>query len=136
MSAARACPPRSSWPSSRADSAHWHWQETTKADIDPLTEQLNKALTFTVTQRSTGKTAEGKFVTAEIEGIYQPTLALRFAGESDFQVMYDRMSSADRTNCQSLLKSFDAPLRQLDKMFQAFDKKRKEFEKLNPLKGL
>lgn len=108
----------------------------TKADIDPLTEQLNKALTFTVTQRSTGKTAEGKFVTAEIEGIYQPTLALRFAGESDFQVMYDRMSSADRTNFQSLLKSFDAPLRQLDKMFQAFDKKRKEFEKLNPLKGL
>ena len=107
-----------------------------KADIDPLTEQLNEALTFTVMQRSTGKTAEGQFVTAEIEGICQPTLALRFAGESDFQVMYDRMSSADRANLQSLLKSFDAPLRQFDKFFQAFDKKRKEFETLNPFKGL
>ena len=57
----------------------------TKADIDPLTEQLNKALTFTVTQRSTGKTAEGKFVTAEIEGIYQPTLALRFPAKATFR---------------------------------------------------
>ena len=110
--------------------------EPTKADIDPMTEQLNQALTYTVKQRSTGKTAEGKFVTAEIEGIYQPALALRFAGESDFQVMYDRMSSADRTNFQSLLKSFDAPLRQLDKLFQAFDKKRQEFIALNPFKGL
>lgn len=110
--------------------------QPTKADIDPLTELLNQALTYTVTQRSTGKTAEGKFVTAEIEGVYQPTLALRFAGESDFQVMYDRMSSADQANLQSLLKSFDAPLRQLDKLFQAFDKKRKEFEELNPLKGM
>jgi hypothetical protein len=110
--------------------------QPTKADIDPLTEQLNKALTFTVKQRSTGKNAEGKFVTAQIEGVYQPTLALRFAGESDFQLMYDRMSSADRTNFQSLLKSFDAPLRQVDKFFQAFDKKRKEFDTLNPFKKL
>jgi hypothetical protein len=110
--------------------------QPTKADIDPLTDQLNKAVTFTVKQRSTGKTAEGKFVTAEIKGINQPTLALRFAGESDFQVMYDRMSSADRANLQSLLKSFDAPLRQLDKIFQAFDKKRKEFDTVNPFKGL
>lgn len=110
--------------------------QPTKADIDPLTEQLNKALTFTVKQRSTGKNAEGKFVTAQIEGVYQPTLALRFAGESDFQLMYDRMSSADRTNFQSLLKSFDAPLRQIDKFFQAFDKKRKEFDTLNPFKKL
>ncbi len=108
----------------------------TKAAIDPMTEQLNQALTYTVKQRSTGKTAEGKFVTAEIEGIYQPTLALRFDGESDFQVMYDRMSSADQANLQSLLKSFDAPLRQFDKLFQAFDKKRQEFKELNPLKGL
>ena len=110
--------------------------QPTKADIDPLTELLNNALTYTVRQRSTGKTAEGKFVTAEIEGIYQPTLALRFDGESDFQVMYDRLSSADHANFQSLLKSFDAPLRQFDKLFQAFDKKLQEFKKLNPLKGL
>lgn len=108
--------------------------QPTKADIDPMTEQLNQALTYTVKQRSTGKTAEGKFVTAEIEGIYQPALALRFAGESDFQVMYDRMSNEDRTNFQSLLKSFDAPLRQLDKLFQAFDKKLQEFKAVNPLK--
>ena len=75
-------------------------------------------------------------MTAEIEGIYQPALALRFDGESDFLGMYDRMSSADQANLQSLLKSFDAPLRQFDKLFQAFDKKRQEFKELNPLKGL
>ena len=110
--------------------------QPTKADIDPMTEQLNQALTYTVKQRSTGKTAEGTFVTAEIEGINQPALALRFAGESDFLVMYDRMSNEDRTNFQSMLKSFDAPLRQFDKLFQAFSKKLKEFKELNPLKGL
>lgn len=110
--------------------------QPTKADIDPMTEQLNQALTYTVKQRSTGKTAEGTFVTAEIEGINQPALALRFAGESDFLVMYDRMSNEDRTNFQSMLKSFDAPLRQFDKLFQAFSKKLQEFKELNPLKGL
>jgi hypothetical protein len=110
--------------------------QPTKADIDPLTEQLNEALTFTVMQSSTNKTAEGKFVTAEIDGIYQPALALRFAGESDFQVMYHRMSTTDCANYQSLLKSFDAPLRQLDKLFQAFDKKRSEFDAVNPFKKL
>ena len=99
-------------------------------------EQLNEALTFTVKQSSTNKTAEGKFVTAEIEGIYQPALALRFAGESDFQVMYHRMSTTDCANYQLLLKSFDAPLRQLDKFFQAFDKKRSEFDAVNPFKKL
>ena len=110
--------------------------QPTKADIDPLTEQLNEALTFTVNQRSTGKAAEGKFVTAEIEGIYQPALALRFAGESDFQVMYYRMSATDCANYQSLLNSFDAPLRQLDKFFQVFDKKRSEFDTINPFNKL
>ena len=104
--------------------------------ITRTTEQLNEALTFTVMQSSTNKTAEGKFVTAEIEGIYQPALALRFAGESDFQVMYHRMSTTDCANYQSLLKSFDAPLRQLDKLFQAFDKKRSEFESVNPFNKL
>ena len=110
--------------------------QPTKADIDPLVEEMNEALTFTTDQRSTGIVADGKFVTAEIEGIYQPALALRFVGESDYQVIYDRMSSEDRANYQSLLKSFDAPLRQLDKMFQAFDQKRKDFEKVNPFKSL
>lgn len=108
--------------------------QPSKADIDPLTEQLNEALTFTTDQRSTKVSAEGKFVTANIDGIYQPALALRFAGESDFQVIYDRMTSADRANYQSLLKSFDAPLRQVDKLFKAFAQKRSEFEKVNPFK--
>ena len=110
--------------------------QPTKADIDPLSEQIDGALSFTVKQESTGITAEGKIVTALIEGIYQPALALRFAGESDFKVMYDQMSAEDRANYQSLLKSFDAPLRQVHKMFQAFDQKRKDFEKVNPFKNL
>ena len=112
-----------------------HGTQPAKADIEPLSEQLDKALSFTVEQRSNGISAEGKIVTAIIEGAYQPALALRFKGESDYQVMYDNLSSTDRANYQSLLKSFDAPGRQLDKLFQAFDKKRKEFEEVNPFKG-
>ena len=107
-----------------------------KADIDPLSEQLDKALSFTVEQRSTGITAEGKIVTAQFNGIYQPAIALRFSGESDFKVLYETMSKDDRANYESLLKSFDAPLRQLSKIFKAFDTKRKDFDKVNPFKGL
>ena len=107
-----------------------------KADIDPFSEQLNKAFTFTVEQRSTGVKAEGKIVTAEFDGLNKPALALRFAGEKDFKVMYETMTGTDRDNYESLIKSFDAPLRQLDKMFQAFNKKRQEFEKVNPLNKL
>lgn len=105
-----------------------------KADIDPLTDQLNQALSFTVEQKSTGITAEGKLVTANLHGIVQPALALRFDGESDFKVMYDCMSDADLANYEALLQSFDAPGRQLNKLFNAFDQKRKEFEKVNPFK--
>ena len=105
-----------------------------KADIDPLTDQLNQALSFTVEQKSTGITAEGKLVTANLHGITQPALALRFNGESDFKVMYDCMSDADLANYEALLQSFDAPGRQLGKLFNAFDEKRKAFEKVNPFK--
>jgi hypothetical protein len=112
------------------------YREHDKADLDPLLEQLNKAVSFTVEQKSTGITAEGKIVTANIEGIYQPALALRFSGESDFTMVYDNMSEADRANYRSLVKSFDAPIQQLYKMFNVLNQKRQDIKNLNLFKGL
>ena len=105
-----------------------------KADMDPLTEQLNKSFTFKVTQKSTGITADGILVTALIDGVYRPAVALRFNGESDYKVLWDQMNEKDRANYEKLLKSFDEPGRMLHKLFLAFDQKRSEFEKVNPFK--
>jgi hypothetical protein len=60
-------------------------------------------------------------------------LALRFEGEKNFQVMNDNLSEKDRANYESLMKSFDAPGLQLQKLFDAFAKKREEFKKISNL---
>lgn len=108
-------------------------QQPAKEVIDPLTNDLNDALSFTVKQRSTNTTAEGILMTAEINGRYKPALALRFEGEKSFQVMNDNLSEKDRANYESLMKSFDAPGLQLQKLFDAFAKKRDEFKQLSNL---
>ena len=108
-------------------------QQPAKDVIDPLTDDLNNALSFTVKQRSTNITAEGLLMTAEINGRYKPALALRFEGEKSFQVMNANLSEKDRANYESLMKSFDAPGLQLQKLFDAFAKKREEFKKISNL---
>ena len=95
----------------------------TKEDMDKLTEQLNQSFTFKVNQLSTGITAEGTLVTANIDGIFKPSVALRFEGETDYKVMWDQMNEKDHANYESLLKSFDEPGRKLDKLFKAFKQK-------------
>ncbi len=106
----------------------------TQADIDPLVEELNKSLTFSVSQKSTGITADGKLMTAKINDHLVPALALRFKGESEFQVMNYNLTDADRENYNALMHSFDAPGRQLQKLFDAFVQKRDEFNEFNPFK--
>lgn len=114
-------------------SRQYKGQQPAKEVIDPLTDDLNNALSFTVKQRSTNITAEGLLMTAEINGRYKPALALRFEGEKSFQVMNANLSDKDRANYESLMKSFDAPVLQLQKLFDAFAKKREEFKKISNL---
>ena len=94
-----------------------------KEDIDKLTEQMNQSFTFKVRQLSTNITAEGKLVTANIDNIFRPSVALRFEGETDYKVMWEQMSENDHANYESLLKSFDEPGRKLDKLFKTLQQK-------------
>lgn len=106
----------------------YHDQQPDKSIIDPMTAQLNQCIAFTVTQKSTGVKADGMLITSDIKGSYQPALALRFKDEADYQVMYDNLSAKDLANYESLLQSFDAPGRQLHKLYNAFNEKRKEIQ--------
>ena len=108
-------------------SRQYRGQQPAKEVIDPLTADLNNAISFTVKQRSTGITAEGTLLTAEIDGRYKPALALRFEGETDFQVMHDNLTDKDRANYNSLVSGFDAPYRQLQELLMAISNKVKEF---------
>lgn len=109
-------------------------QQAPKETIDPWTDLLNKSLTYTVTQKSTGVKAEGKFITSTIAGHTLPSFALRFSGETDFQVIHDRMNPTDRQNYENLLKSFDEPLTAINALLKAFQDKGVELKGFNPFK--
>ena len=84
---------------------------------------LNQSVTFTVTQKSTGVKAEGKFVTSVIDGDNLPSVALRFKGENDFRVIHDRLSPSDRQNYEALLKSFDEPFTAVNALLKVIQQK-------------
>jgi len=84
---------------------------------------LNKSLTYTVTQKSTGVKAEGKFITSVIDGDNLPSIALRFKGESDFHVIHDRMSPTDRQNYEALMRSFDEPFTAVNALLKVIQDK-------------
>ena len=105
-------------------------QQHSKETIDPWTDMLNQSLTFTVTQKSTGVKAEGKFITSVIDGDNLPSVALRFKGESDFHVIHDRLNPTDRQNYEALLKSFDEPFTAVNALLKAIQDKGEEFKAL------
>ena len=105
-------------------------QQPSKETIDPWTDMLNQSLTFTVTQKSTGVKAEGKFITSVIDGDNLPSVALRFKGESDFHVIHDRLNPTDRQNYEALLKSFDEPFTAVNALLKAIQDKGEEFKAL------
>jgi len=109
-------------------------QDVPKETIDPWTDLLNKSLAFNVTQKSTGVKAEGKFITSTIAGHNLPSFALRFNGETDFQVIHDRMNPTDRQNYEALLKGFDEPLMAVNALLKAFQDKGVELKEFNPIK--
>ena len=109
-------------------------QDVPKETIDPWTDLLNKSLTYSVTQKKTGVTAEGKFVTSLFAGHNLPTFALRFQGESDYQVVHERMNATDRQNFEALMKSFDEPLVAVNALLKAIQDKGVELKQFNPFK--
>lgn len=109
-------------------------QDVPKETIDPWTDLLNQSLTYNVTQKSTGVTAEGKFITSTIAGHNLPSFALRFNGETEFQVVHDRMNPTDRQNYEALLKSFDEPLMAVNALLKAIQDKGVELKEFNPFK--
>lgn len=98
-------------------------QHASKETIDPWTDMLNKSITYTVTQKSTGVKAEGKFITSVIDGDNLPSIALRFKGESDFHVIHDRMSPTDRQNYVALMRSFDEPFTAVNALLKVIQDK-------------
>ena len=113
-----------------ANALKYRKQQPSKETIDPWTDLLNKSVSFTVTQQSTGVTAEGKFITSVIDGDNLPSIALRFEGESNFQVIHDRMNPTDRQNYETLMKSFDEPFAAVNALLKAIQDKGEEFKAL------
>ena len=109
-------------------------QNVPKETIDPWTDMLNESLTYTVTQKTTGVKAEGKFLTSLIAGRNLPSFALRFKGESDFRVIHDRMNPTDLQNYEALLKSLDEPLVAINGLLKAIQDKGVELKEFNPFK--
>ena len=99
--------------------------------IDPWTDMLNQSVTFTVTQKSTGVKAEGKFITSNIADVNLPSLALRFKGESDFHLIHDRMNATDRQNYETLLKSLGEPLNVLNGLLKVIQDKGVELKEMS-----
>ena len=113
-----------------ANALKYRKQQPSKETIDPWTDLLNKSVSFTVTQQSTGVTAEGKFITSVIDGDNLPSIALRFEGESNFQVIHDRMNPTDRQNYETLMNSFDEPFAAVNALLKAIQDKGEEFKAL------
>ena len=117
-----------------ANALKYRKQQPSKETMDPWTNMLNEAVAFTVTQKSTGVKAEGKFITDVIDGDNLPSVAVRFKGESDFHVIHDRMSTTDRQNYEALLKSFDEPFVAANALLKAIQDKGVELKAFNPFK--
>lgn len=94
--------------------------------IDKYTQELNSLIHFTVRQKNTGITAQGKLLTAvknNQNGEYQPVLALQFKGETEPLAMFDRMSQADQENYKMMLDSFTPLVNEISEMLIVARKK-------------
>ena len=114
-----------------ANALKYRYQQPSKETIDPWTDMLNHSVAFTVTQKSTGVKAEGKFITSFFDGDYLPSVALRFKGESDFQVVHDRLNPTDHQNYEALLKGFDEPYNAINALLKAIQDKGKELKAIS-----
>lgn len=100
-----------------------------KEAVDVYTQQLNGVLEFSVIEKNTGISADGSLLTILKEGEYQPAVALRFDGETEFQAVYDNLSEQDLVNYKKIIESFREPIATFNKLLAALQ------EKAGALKG-
>jgi len=77
-----------------------------KEAIDKYTQELNKNVHFTISQKNTGITADATLITAQknlTNGEYQPVVALKFKGETEALAMFERMNDTDKKNYKKIL---------------------------------
>ena len=77
-----------------------------KEAIDKYTQELNKNVHFTISQKNTGITADATLITAQknlTNGEYQPVVALKFKGETEALAMFERMTDKDKENYKKIL---------------------------------
>ena len=113
-----------------ANALKYRKQQPSKETMDPWTDMLNQSVAFSLTQKSTGVKADGKFMTSVIDGDNLPSIALRFKGESNFHVIHERMSPTDHQNYEALLKSFDEPFTAVNALLKVIQEKGEEFKAL------
>ena len=82
--------------------------EPGKEAIDKYTQELNKYVHFTVSQKNTGIKANATLLTAQknlTNGEYQPVVALKFKGETEALAMFERMNDTDKKNYKKILEN-------------------------------
>ena len=93
--------------------------------VDAYTQELNKYIHFTVSQKSTNITAQGSLLTISkgSKNEYQPGLALTFKGETKAQSMYENMSEEDLDNYNKIMQNCNELLKECTILVETFSSK-------------
>jgi hypothetical protein len=113
-----------------------HGTKPGKEVVDQYTQQLNGLVHFTVSQKNTGINANGTLMTAQKDmqdGEYQPALALQFEGETEAQVVLDRMTDTDKANYKTMMANFSQLTKEISQVLIAAREKGKAI--LDAVKG-
>lgn len=105
-----------------------HEGVTSQQEYEKYVSRLDEAVSFTASQKSTGITAQGAFVTSLIEGYYKPSIALRFQDETEFLAMYDRLSEKDRKQYRALTETFNPIIQSVQKLAETVKQKGQEIK--------
>lgn len=92
-----------------------------KEAIDQYTQELNRQIHFTISQKNTGITADATLVTAlknMTNGEYQPVVALKFKGETEALAMFDRMSEKDKENYKKMFDNISPLVQEITEMLE------------------
>ena len=93
--------------------------------VDAYTQELNKYIHFTISQKSTNITAQGSLLTIQkgSKNEYQPGLALTFKGEKKAQSMYETMSEEDLANYNKIMQNCNELLKECTTLVETFSGK-------------
>lgn len=92
-----------------------------KEAIDKYTQELNKNVHFTISQKNTGITADATLITAQknlTNGEYQPVVALKFKGETEALAMFERMTDKDKENYKKMFDNLSPLVQEISGMIE------------------